>query len=352
MASCSGARAPSSSAGSVRLDDLTPRERRDWEMLTRDMPAPCLETPMSVDDCAKNASGCAGCGAASRFLLKGVRDGRSRAQIEAAYRVRFGPVEPKPIDLSDAPMLGNPSAPVTVVEFADFQCPFCSTTVPMLDGLVRDFGANVRVVFKHYPLAIHSNADLAARAAVAAQNQGRFWEMHHKLFENQRALTAPELEQHARDVGLDLARFRADIASAETGARIKRSIAEGNRIGVSGTPSIFVNGRPYNLKLFDMSSDLTDWVQAEIEIKTGKIVEPIGSIGAPASSRAFPTTLVPGSAPTSSIAAPLPTLAVSGPVPGASTPAPPLSAPATIATQPGPKGAPPAASSSPARKGY
>lgn len=321
-------------------------------MLTRDMPAPCLETPMSVDDCAKNASGCPGCGAASRFLLKGVRDGRSRAQIEAAYRVRFGPVEPKPIDLSDAPMIGNPSAPVTVVEFADFQCPFCSTTVPMLDGLVRDFGPNVRVVFKHYPLAIHSSADLAARAAVAAQNQGRFWEMHHKLFENQRALSAPELERHAREVGLDLARFRADMASAETGARIKRSIAEGNRIGVNGTPSIFVNGRPFNLKLFDMSSDLTDWVQAEIEIKTGKIVEPAGSINAPASSHAFPTTLVPGPSPASSIAAPPPTLAVSGPTPGASTPAPSASSPPTIATHPGPQGASPATSSSPSRKGY
>jgi len=344
VAACSAGRTPANSSTNLRLDDLTPRERRDWGMLTRDMAAPCTDTPMSVDQCEKMKSGCAGCAAAARFLLKGVRDGRSRAQIEAAYRVRFAAVDPKPIDVSDAPMLGDPAAPVTVVEFADFQCPFCSTTVRVLDGLVRDFGSNVRVVFKHYPLATHSNADLAARASVAAQNQGRFWEMHHKLFENQRALSQPDLELYARDVGLDLVRFRADLASPEVAARVKRNISEGNRIGVNGTPTIFVNGRPFNLKLFDMSSDLTDWVQAEIEIKTGRTVEPAGSLGVPPVSSTAPLQLTPVPPP-ASIAIPPATLAASSSPPAPPTVAPPSSGPAVITTQPEPKGPAPAGSS-------
>jgi protein-disulfide isomerase len=278
LAACAGARP--ARPPSAELDELTPRERRDFEQLTRRLSAPCLQTPMTVEQCSRSKAVCPGCVAASKFLAKAVRDGRSRAQIEAAYEKRFEQSEPKPIDLSEAPVHGNPAAPVTVVEFADFECPACSSMVGLLDGLVRDFPEHVKVSFKHYPLTYHPNAELAAHAAVAAQQQGKFWEMHHKMYQNQRALTLQDLEGYARELGLDLERFRVDLTSAQTAARVKREYAEGTRIGVKGTPTVFIDGRQFNTQLFDTASELTDWVQGQIEIKTGQWVEPRGAVQA------------------------------------------------------------------------
>jgi len=288
VAGCAGAKAPHSS--SAALQDLTPTERRDLDILMRSLQAPCFNTPMSVDQCTQTKAACAGCSAASRFLYKAVREGRSRQQIETSYGMRFDAAAPKPIDISDAPSIGSPAAVVTIVEWADFQCPYCSTTVPVLDRLAQEYAPHVRVVFKHNPLPFHSNADLAARAAVAAQKQGHFWQMHHLLFQNQRSLNAPDIDQYARDAGLNIDQFHADLAAPETAARVKREMAEGKRIGVEGTPTIFVNGRQFNLKSFDLGADLPDWVQAEIEIATGKLVEP-----APAASSVAPapSVLVP-----------------------------------------------------------
>lgn len=225
---------------------------------------------MSLDDCLRQSDGCAACKPGSRLLVKQVRDGRSIEQAATAYNARFGAEAPKPIDTSEAPSLGPASAPVTVVEFADFQCPYCSTTVPLLDALVKANAPNVRVVFKHYPLPSHSFADDAARAAVAAGKQGRFWEMHHKLFENQRALQREDIEQYARELRLDLDRFKADWTAPETVQRVKSDYAEGSRIGVNGTPTIYINGRRFDMKLFDMATDLPMWVEGEIEIAGGR----------------------------------------------------------------------------------
>jgi len=225
---------------------------------------------MSLAECLRQNDGCAACKPGSRLLVKQVRDGRSIEQAATAYNARFGSEAPKPIDTSDAPSLGPANAPVTVVEYADFQCPYCSTTVALLDGLVKDHAPNVRVVFKHYPLPSHSFAEEASRAAVAAGKQGRFWEMHHKLFENQRALQREDIEHYARELRLDLDRFKADWGSPETAQRVKSDYAEGSRIGVNGTPTIFINGRRFDTKLFDMATDLPMWVEGEVESAGGK----------------------------------------------------------------------------------
>lgn len=269
LSSCAENRPPKAAVVGTGFDDLTPRERRDVERLARDLPAPCPGTSMSLDECLRGPAGCSACKPGSRLLAKQVRDGRSIEQAAAAYNARFGAEAPKPIDTSEAPSLGPANAPVTVVEYADFQCPFCSTTVAMLDALVKDNAPNVRVVFKHYPLPSHTSAEDASRAAVAAGKQGRFWEMHHKLFENQRALLREDIEHYARELRLDLDRFKADWGAPETAARVKADYTEGTRIGVNGTPTIFINGRRFDTKLFDMSTDLPMWIEAEIEIAGG-----------------------------------------------------------------------------------
>jgi len=147
-----------------------------------------------------------------------------------------------PVDAS--PSKGPVDAPVTIVEISDFQCPFCARSEGLVAQALQAYPTQARVVYKHFPLvSIHPQAMPAALAAVAAQRQGKFWEMHELLFANQRALALEQIEEYARRIGLDLQRFKADIASEEVKAQVQADIALARRSGVRGTPTIFVNGK-------------------------------------------------------------------------------------------------------------
>jgi protein-disulfide isomerase len=174
-----------------------------------------------------------------------VTEGLDKTEIEEFYRLRYGRDANVEIDTSGAPVRGAPMAPITIVEFSDFECPYCGMTHPILERLLAEHEGRVKLVFMHYPLDGHEHAQPAARAAVAAQNQGKFWEMHDMLFENQRALEAEDIERYAEEIGLDMERFRADIASEETQRRIEASKALGRELDISGTPSIFVDGHRF-----------------------------------------------------------------------------------------------------------
>ena len=153
------------------------------------------------------------------------------------------PAAPQPVAVRpDDPVRGNPRAPVTVVEFSDFQCPFCSRALPTLKQVEQGYGNQVRVVWKHQPLAMHPQAMPAALAAEAAREQGKFWEMHDKLFQNQQALDPQSLERYARELGLDLARFRGAQADPRLRARVEEDQALAARLGITGTPTFVVNG--------------------------------------------------------------------------------------------------------------
>ncbi len=141
------------------------------------------------------------------------------------------------------PVRGPAIAQVTVVEFSDFQCPFCSRVVPTLERLAKEYPTQVRIFFHHFPLPFHQNAALAAEAAVAAEAQGKFWEMHDKLFANQVDLTRPALEKYAAQLGLDLVKFRAALDGHQGKARVDADLALGHQVGIEGTPNFFVNGR-------------------------------------------------------------------------------------------------------------
>jgi protein-disulfide isomerase len=143
---------------------------------------------------------------------------------------------------SDDPARGSAKAPVTLVLFSDFQCPFCGRVEPTLAEVERSYGNKVRVVWKHQPLPMHPQAIPAAEAAEAAREQGKFWEMHDKLFQNQQALSPAVYTQLAKELGLDLARFDAARQSDKTLARIHEDQALAGRMGVNGTPTMFVNG--------------------------------------------------------------------------------------------------------------
>ena len=147
------------------------------------------------------------------------------------------------LKIDGAPVLGPKNAPVTIVAFSDFQCPFCSRVVPTLHDLEKQYEGKIKVVFKHQPLPFHNNAKIAAAASMAANEQGKFWEMHDKLFANQQALDRPNLERYAQELGLDMGKFKAALDSNKYDAYIQADSAEGMRVGANGTPTFFINGR-------------------------------------------------------------------------------------------------------------
>jgi protein-disulfide isomerase len=145
------------------------------------------------------------------------------------------------IDLGDSPSRGPKDAPVTLVVFSDFQCPFCSKIEPTVQALEQAYPGKLRVVWKNFPLDFHADARLAAAAALAAHAQGKFWAMHDKLFAQQQQLGRAHLEGYAREVGLDLGRWQAALEAQA--AVVESDVKQGSALGVQGTPTVFVNGR-------------------------------------------------------------------------------------------------------------
>lgn len=150
------------------------------------------------------------------------------------------------VEVGDAPARGPADAPVTLVAFSDFECPFCARVVPTLEQLGAEYGDRLRVVFKHFPLPMHARAMDAHKAAVAAGEQGRFWEMHDRIFAAPQDLDPAHLRAHAEAIGLDLAAYDDAVAAPETETRIRADQAQGQQAGVRGTPSFVVNGRLFS----------------------------------------------------------------------------------------------------------
>jgi protein-disulfide isomerase len=188
--------------------------------------------------------------AAEAALARGVvldaafYDGRCASNVAAAPAVAApAPRTDVKVALrSDDPSRGAAGAKVTVIEFSDFQCPFCSRAVPEVKALEQDVGRDLRVVWKHLPLGFHQQAMPAALAAEAAREQGRFWEMHDKLFAAQAALSDAVYLQYAGELKLDLSRFTAAMQAPETRRRVEADAAAATAAGVNGTPSFVVNG--------------------------------------------------------------------------------------------------------------
>jgi protein-disulfide isomerase len=137
---------------------------------------------------------------------------------------------------------GAPDAPVTLVEYGDFQCPYCGDAYPVVAGLLDGFGDRLRFVFRHMPLPdLHPRSVPAALAAEAAGAQGRFWDMHDRLYEHRRELSDEDLRAHAAAIGLDLERFNRDLGDEGLAARVREDYESGARSGVPSTPRFFVN---------------------------------------------------------------------------------------------------------------
>ena len=165
-------------------------------------------------------------------------------ELRGKYTVEIR-LEPFRVEVGtgDAPLRGNPEAPVTIVEFSDFQCPYCVRARPAVNRVREAYGDQVRFAFRHFPLAFHEQAQKAGEAAACAGDQGRFWEMHDRLWESPGRLGVPDLKEHAAALDLDAAAFGQCLDSGRHAAIVQNDTQAGQRLGVTGTPAFFINGR-------------------------------------------------------------------------------------------------------------
>lgn len=205
-------------------------------------------------------------------VIEAVRQGKNEADaIAAADASKWAHTQPMrllddpvAIPTSGAPVLGPPNAPVTLVEFSDFQCPYCIAAVPEIKALLEAYPTQVKLIFKQYPLDIHSQAAFAASAAIAAHQQGKFWAMHDAMFASHN-LSRENIFVMAQKSGLDMKRFDTDLNSSQVRETIIRDIQDGDKAGVEGTPTLFVNGKRYNGPIVEGS--LRPVLEAELHPK-------------------------------------------------------------------------------------
>jgi protein-disulfide isomerase len=168
------------------------------------------------------------------------------AKLQDKYKVEYK-IEPIRVEVAaTGPAQGPANAPVTIVEFSDFQCPFCSRIIPTLNQVKEKYGDKVRIVFRQYPLPMHPQAQKAAEASLCANDQGKFWQMHDALFANQQALGVDQLKAKATELGLNAETFNSCLDSSKYAAQVAADMKEGSAAGVSGTPAMFINGRFIN----------------------------------------------------------------------------------------------------------
>ncbi len=237
----------------VDMQGLTPAKKASALKLlcNRDCSCGCN---MKVAECRVEDPNCSYSKGLASAIVGAVRDGKSEtAALAAADASKFGHrpetkllEDPVTIPTAGAPVIGPADARITLVEFSDFQCPFCVKAIHQLDALMKVYPKQVKLIFKQYPLDSHPQASISAAAALAAHNQGKFWPMHDALFANRDRLSRKTILELAGGLGLDMKRFTADLDSPETRKAVTRDIDDGDKAGVEATPTIFINGQKYN----------------------------------------------------------------------------------------------------------
>jgi predicted DsbA family dithiol-disulfide isomerase/cytochrome c-type biogenesis protein CcmH/NrfF len=224
---------------------------------------PCRDQRATLSTCALGRT-CLRAPFALRQLVRGTVQGQSDTQIVTGLLQRFGPREREPIDLEHAACRGPDQAPVTLVVFSDFECPACAGGRKLIEVVERQSRVSLRICYKHFPLQQHPHARLAARAAIAAQKQGRFWRYHDLLFDDQWNLDESDLVERAEQIGLDIDRFVSDLHAPEGSARLDRDLREALRLRVRATPTFFINGRPLTGSY--QPAEILDWVAEEVAL--------------------------------------------------------------------------------------
>jgi protein-disulfide isomerase len=242
-----------------RLDDF---QKKVFFRIVNAEPSICGQA-QSLLQSAKKDPNCRRSFNAVRYVAHLVDQGFTDSEIGESLTKRYRNTVTHNLDVAEAPMVGSAGARITLVEFADYECPHCKRFQPVLRQILDEFKGEVKLYFKHYPLPQHTQARMAAEAATAAQKQGKFWPYEEKLWANQDNLTQAELEKYAKETGLDMAKFRQDMESPGVKARVQKDRTEGSAAGISSTPTLFINGREYS-DTHDTES-LREWIKEELQ---------------------------------------------------------------------------------------
>ncbi len=237
----------------IDMNGLTAAQKTEVLKILREQGCSC-GCGMKIAECRFADPQCSYSTGLATAVIEAIKQGKSETDaIAAANASKWAHTKPDKIlddaitiPVAGAPYTGPANAPITVVEFSDFQCPYCTAAFPEIKALLQAYPSQVKLIFKEFPLEQHSQADLAAAAAVAAHKQGKFWVMHDAMFAHHDDLSRTAILALARANGLDMKRFEADIDSTEVRETVVRDVQDGNRAGVEGTPTLFINGQRYN----------------------------------------------------------------------------------------------------------
>jgi len=238
----------------IDLGGLSPAQQTTVLKLLRENECTC-GCGMKLAECRVKDPNCGYSRGLASAMIDAIKGGKSAADAIAAARAsRFahGPQrdklleDPVPIVTAGAPVIGPANAPVTLVEFSDFQCPYCVKATPELQAVLKAYPTQVKLIFKEFPLDRHSQAAVAAAAALAAHKQGKFWPLHDALFAQNGRLSHEIIVSLAGNIGLDMTRFNSDFNSAEIKKAVAKDVDDGENAGVDSTPTLFIDGQHYN----------------------------------------------------------------------------------------------------------
>ena len=245
-------------AKGVDLSRLTDPQKTTFFQLINSEPSACGKAH-SLAVSLKDDASCRDSLSVSQFIADALASGASVSDIKENLEPLVASLKPREINIQGRPVYGNERAPVTVVVFADFECPHCRQEAPVLRQAIDQFRGRAKLVYKHFPLGGHVRAKAAAIATVAAMEQGKFWEMHDIVFENQMALEDTDIRKYAQKIGLDMAKFDAAYKVKKGQDLVEADRVEGEKLEISGTPAVFVNGRYMSPYLF--GGTITGWIE-------------------------------------------------------------------------------------------
>ena len=238
----------------VNFSGLKPLQKTAALRLMRNHDCSC-GCGMKVAECRVNDPNCGYSKGIAAAMIEALHAGKDEnAALAAANDSKWGK-GPAPrkllydavkIPTAGAPEKGAKNAKITLVEFSDFQCPYCYKASKELDAVLAAYPTQVKLIFKQFPLDMHSQAAQAARAAIAAHDQGKFWQMHDLMFAGRADLSRNSLMAMAQKAGLDMKKFAADLDSPQTRQIVAKDQADGDNAGVEGTPTVYINGQRYN----------------------------------------------------------------------------------------------------------
>lgn len=231
------------SAPGVDLSKLSETQQATFYTTINTEPSAC-DQPHSLATSLRDDPECRNSMLVAQYIADRLASGATPSDIKLDIDVIVDALTPREIPIEGRPTYGNVNAPVTVVVFADFQCPHCKAEAPGLRKAVQNYRGEAKLVFKHFPLEMHPRAQAAAIAAEAAHEQGKFWEMHDLIFDHQEQLEDEDLERYAKQIrGLDFDKWKAAYQSESTKLTVGKDRAIGDALDIPGTPAVYVNGR-------------------------------------------------------------------------------------------------------------